>query len=175
MSRCQSADGGQTDALIFSSVVISRVYDFGAVTSGDGAALWTIIDDEPLKTRKQRQGQALYNRTKQTNKALTRKKHNLVYLNMPSRVIVVVLPLAAAILWRVLDANPSLFVYDIVIPSTLRYASLQNRTVWVTGASSGIGAEIVCQLVQANVAHGEYVSRSSRVSLGSLRVLIRCC
>lgn len=66
-------------------------------------------------------------------------------------------PVLIAVLWRVLDANPSLFVYDLLLHSSTsrRYSCLKNKTVWVTGASSGIGAELVCELINAQAAQGE--------------------
>lgn len=66
----------------------------------------------------------------------------------------ILLPLLVAILWQVLDANPSLFLYDLLVPQNRSYYSLQNKTIWVTGASSGIGAEIICELVKAQASHG---------------------
>jgi len=69
--------------------------------------------------------------------------------------LIVILPVVIALLWRVLDANPSLFVYDHAIGSH-RYVSLKNKTIWVTGASSGIGAELVCELVRAQASQGAF-------------------
>jgi len=34
-----------------------------------------------------------------------------------------------------------------------KFASLKGKTIWVTGASSGIGAELVCKLVEAEAGH----------------------
>lgn len=83
-----------------------------------------------------------------------------VYDIMPSRLqlLIIVSPVVIAILWRVLDANPSLFAYDFVVSENRRYAAFQNKTVWVTGASSGIGAELVCELVKAQAFHGAFMN-----------------
>lgn len=60
-----------------------------------------------------------------------------------------------------MDANPILFFFDLGLSliqplrHESRLAALKGKTVWVTGASSGIGAELVCHLVDAEVNHGE--------------------
>ena len=69
-------------------------------------------------------------------------------------IIVIGLPIVVTVLWHVLDANPTLFVYDLAIGNR-RYTAFQNKTIWVTGASSGIGAEMVCELVKAQAAQGK--------------------
>jgi len=69
-------------------------------------------------------------------------------------------------LWSSLDANPLLFIYDayltqvstISTPDTRRIfhsdtTSLEGKTVWITGSSSGIGAELAVQLSSAGVGH----------------------
>ena len=68
----------------------------------------------------------------------------------------IVLPVLLAVVWNVLDANPTLFVYDKVATLTgdWQLDKLQGKTVWITGASSGIGASMVCQLIQAGAGHG---------------------
>jgi short-subunit dehydrogenase len=73
-----------------------------------------------------------------------------------------VVPIVLAVCHRALDASPSLFLYDLVLPSAGRFVSAyKNKTIWVTGASSGIGAELVCQLVQAEA--GRIVLSARRV------------
>lgn len=86
-------------------------------------------------------------------------------------ILITFLSVVARFLWS-LDANPLLFIYDICItrssiavgiigndvesrrifhfqPST----SLDGKTVWITGASSGIGAELALQLSSVGVSH----------------------
>jgi short-subunit dehydrogenase len=62
----------------------------------------------------------------------------------------VLLPILTSVVWHVLDANPSLWLYDRVVGTPSSFA---NQTIWVTGASSGIGAELVCQLAEAQAKH----------------------
>jgi short-subunit dehydrogenase len=76
------------------------------------------------------------------------------------------------ILWHTLDASPALWLYDgyhriLEAESWSLFGmashaqqrqhahSLTNQTVWVTGASSGIGAAVVCELAKStnNVRH----------------------
>lgn len=76
------------------------------------------------------------------NKSLLARRASLVAL-----VSVVI-----ALLWQFVDANLSLFLYDLLTlrsSTRERFRSMAGKTVWVTGASSGIGAEIVCLLVEA--------------------------
>jgi short-subunit dehydrogenase len=73
-----------------------------------------------------------------------------------------VVPIVLAVFHRVLDASPSLFLYDLMLPSDRRFVSAyKGKTIWVTGASSGIGAELVCQLVEAEA--GRIVLSARRV------------
>lgn len=78
---------------------------------------------------------------------------------MSSRYILltIVLPVLIALLWRVLDANPALFGYDLIVSNRRRYECFENKTIWVTGASSGIGAELACELVNARASHGAFL------------------
>jgi len=55
--------------------------------------------------------------------------------------------------WNWIDASLSLFFYDLFVPSN--FQSLQNKTIWLTGASSGIGAALACHLIAAEAQHGE--------------------
>ena len=78
-----------------------------------------------------------------------------------------VLPWIVVALWNVLDADPILFLYDRIFPVTTDGSScsavrqLSQQTVWVTGASSGIGASLVCTLVGAQTKHVVLSSRNS--------------
>jgi short-subunit dehydrogenase len=66
------------------------------------------------------------------------------------------------LVWNKLDANPSLFFYEWVFPAKgNNIHNLSKQTIWVTGASSGIGASIVCALVQAQAKHVILSSRST--------------
>ncbi len=57
------------------------------------------------------------------------------------------------------DANPSLFYYDQLFSNDKRFQRhFQGKRVWITGASSGIGAELAQQLYQ----HGAKVILSGR-------------
>ena len=51
-----------------------------------------------------------------------------------------------AVAFAMLDANPSLWIYDKLAPSNAFY---ENKNIWITGASSGIGAELAVQLSEA--------------------------
>ncbi len=91
---------------------------------------------------------------------------------MKRRVAVVVLSIAIRLLWS-LDANPLLWLYDVyattsafTVSSTPEgldngmrrifrsdTTSLEGKTVWITGSSSGIGAELAIQLASTGVGH----------------------
>jgi NADPH:quinone reductase-like Zn-dependent oxidoreductase len=77
---------------------------------------------------------------------------------MVSVAVALVLPIAVALAWNFLDAAPTLFFYDKVVTLTGMdpSASLSGKTIWITGASSGIGASLVCQVMQAGAGHGKY-------------------
>lgn len=64
---------------------------------------------------------------------------------------------AAAGMFSILDANPTLFVYDALF-APLGYKSLKGKRVWVTGASSGIGAALSKKMYK----HGAKVIISAR-------------
>ena len=98
-------------------------------------------------------------------------------------IVVVFISIFVQFLWIRLDANPLLFAYDAYVtiafatttspspqsesPTNLlrdesifsrrmfRHGStgMEDKTVWVTGASSGIGAELAIQLASAGVGH----------------------
>lgn len=65
----------------------------------------------------------------------------------PSLWIWAFLPAIGTVLWKVVDANPALFLYDL-FSSVGSTSTLNNQTIWITGGSSGIGASLVCKLVQ---------------------------
>ena len=71
--------------------------------------------------------------------------------------VAIVLPIFLTLVWNYLDANPTLFLYDAVATWTGRWQhqSLKGKTIWITGASSGIGASMVCQVVEAGAGHGK--------------------
>ncbi|CAB9508986.1 Dehydrogenase/reductase SDR family member 7 [Seminavis robusta] len=75
--------------------------------------------------------------------------------------------------WNNLDAAPTLYFYDAAATWTggWQHSSLQNKTIWITGASSGIGASMVCQALQAGAAH---VILSSRKRDKLLNVASKC-
>lgn len=58
-----------------------------------------------------------------------------------------------AVAWRILDASPVLWTYDLLMGSVVGAPSLDNQTIWITGASSGIGAATVCELAKARARH----------------------
>ena len=71
-------------------------------------------------------------------------------------VFVVLFPVVLTFVWNCLDASPSLFVLDAMFGggSSGDGMLLYNKTVWITGASSGIGAALVCEVMQAGATHG---------------------
>jgi short-subunit dehydrogenase len=90
---------------------------------------------------------------------------------MKRRVAVVVLSIAIRLFWS-LDANPLLWLYDVYATTALTVSStpegldngtrrifrsdttsLEGKTVWITGSSSGIGAELAIQLASTGVGH----------------------
>lgn len=74
----------------------------------------------------------------------------------------VVLPVVFTVLWNALDASPTLFLYDKVASFTggWQLSALKGKTIWLTGASSGIGASMVCELMEAGAGHLVLSSRS---------------
>ena len=68
-----------------------------------------------------------------------------------SSCLVLLISILLAVIWLVVDASWALFLYDLLTPT--KYRAMRDKTVWVTGASSGIGAELVCRLVSANASH----------------------
>ncbi|KAL3810420.1 hypothetical protein ACHAXA_005628 [Cyclostephanos tholiformis] len=86
-------------------------------------------------------------------------------------IAILLLSVAIPLLWH-LDANPLLYFYDIYVTGCISSSygiddgpqrrrsfppgsipTLQGKTVWITGASSGIGAELALQLARAGVGH----------------------
>jgi len=85
-------------------------------------------------------------------------------------VVISLLPVLLLVIWTCLDANPTLFLYDCWWMTAAAVASaaagkgtasagagasyhhhhnLQGKSIWITGASSGIGAAMVCQIIEA--------------------------
>ena len=65
------------------------------------------------------------------------------------QLIFALLPIVGTILWHLVDTTPSLAFYDLLVRDT----DFANQTIWITGASSGIGASLVCQFAK-HAAHG---------------------
>lgn len=65
---------------------------------------------------------------------------------------------AAAALTIIPDANPSLFFYDKFVNNDVYISKFQNKRIWITGASSGIGEELAKQLY----GHGAKIILSGR-------------
>lgn len=78
---------------------------------------------------------------------------------LPS-AIYILFPIIFAVAWFQLDANPSLFFHNLFFPVSAKHNDLQNKTIWVTGASSGIGASLVCNLVEAQAKEVTLSSRN---------------
>ena len=72
-------------------------------------------------------------------------------------LLTIVLPVVVVVAWHILDASPSLYFYDLVATYTggWQLHSLKGKSVWITGASSGIGASLVCEVLQAGASHGK--------------------
>ena len=83
--------------------------------------------------------------------------------------LIIFLSIATHFIWF-LDCNPLLYFYDIYItkysernsgdgdrrvflPDSDSLPELENKTIWITGASSGIGAELAIQLSYTGVSH----------------------
>jgi short-subunit dehydrogenase len=79
-----------------------------------------------------------------------------------SLLLWILLPVFLTVVWNSLDASPALFVYDAAAAATgkWQHSHLHNRTIWITGASSGIGASMVCLAMQAKAAHVILSSRN---------------
>ena len=73
------------------------------------------------------------------------------------RTILAVFPIVAVVAWNVLDASPCLYFYDLFATHTggWQLHSLQGKSVWITGASAGIGASLACEVIQAGAGHGK--------------------
>lgn len=76
-----------------------------------------------------------------------------------SKVAIAVVVLLLSVLFAIIDTDILLFVYDKVFvnPTKLR-TKFEGKRVWVTGASSGIGADLATQLA----SHGANVILSGR-------------
>lgn len=88
-----------------------------------------------------------------TNRNSSRKDARKSWLSttISTPVLVLLLSILAAVGWITVDANLSLFLYVFFSNASSHY--FEEKTVWVTGASSGIGAELVCQLQRAKAKH----------------------
>lgn len=79
--------------------------------------------------------------------------------------LLIVLPVIGAVFWNILDCSPGLFFYDKIMTLTnpkIVASSLEGKTIWITGASSGIGASLVCQVMTAGAGHGKYIVHCSK-------------
>ena len=78
---------------------------------------------------------------------------------------------AFAASFSVMDANPSLFIFDRFVASDKRLQDhFRGKSIWIAGASSGIGAEIARRLSR----HGANVILSSRPSERLEAVAVSC-
>ena len=86
---------------------------------------------------------------------MQQQSNNTFQMQRPA-IFIIILSIAARLLWE-LDANLSLFIYDAYITrgSTVHNqrrafppgsTKLDGKTIWITGGSSGIGAELALQL-----------------------------
>ena len=75
---------------------------------------------------------------------------------MISSRILALLPVVAVVVWNMLDASPTLYFYDwfATITGGWQFGSLEGKSIWITGASSGIGASLVCQVMQGGASQG---------------------
>jgi dehydrogenase/reductase SDR family protein 7 len=78
----------------------------------------------------------------------------------------IVLLAAAAAFVALIDCNPSLWLYAKLSPSLEAY---QDKAVWITGASSGIGAELAVQLSHAGARLVLSARRASELELVKAR------
>lgn len=71
-----------------------------------------------------------------------------------SALLVSIIAVLIAFFFTLLDASLVLFAYDVLHnnPSNVQYA-FSNKRIWLTGASSGIGAELARQLCHQTSAH----------------------
>eukprot|EP00934_Nitzschia_sp_Nitz4_P008880 Nitzschia sp. Nitz4//scaffold290_size23356//10574//11555//NITZ4_008489-RA/size23356-processed-gene-0.27-mRNA-1//-1//CDS//3329546096//8870//frame0 len=70
-----------------------------------------------------------------------------------------------------MDARPSLYVFDLLTTQQQRDSFFRGKTVWITGASSGIGANLALKLSRS----GANLILSSRESDNLQSVLLSCC
>ena len=69
---------------------------------------------------------------------------------MLKRLITWSLPVVfVALAWQIMDTSPTLFLYNLVMPAP----RFTGQTIWITGASSGIGAALVCEFARSGARH----------------------
>ncbi|CAJ1942730.1 unnamed protein product [Cylindrotheca closterium] len=68
-----------------------------------------------------------------------------------SKLVFLLFPVIFSVGWIQLDANPSLFFHNLIFPvnTNTQRSYLEQKRIWLTGGSSGIGASLVCTLVEA--------------------------
>ena len=112
---------------------------------------------------------------------------SLMKMKRKGSFFVVALAVTIRLLWS-LDANPLLLMYDAYLTFSatistdasdvaarrmfgLDATSLEGKTVWITGSSSGIGAELAVQLASAGV--GQLILSGRRID--SLNKVAKTC
>lgn len=93
----------------------------------------------------------------------------MISLTSP-RVLIGAASAIGTALFTLMDANPTLYIYDATISRFQQRRKLQGKRVWITGASSGIGEKLAEELY----CKGAKVIASAR-SVDKLRALKDTC